>query len=1031
MIFSNPAGSTWKKWDLHVHTPCSVVQNFGGNTDEAWESFLADLEKLPSEFKVIGINDYIFVDGYERVLKEKKEKGRLKNIDLILPVIELRLDKFAGVVKKDKDGSYSKSDWNRINLHVIFDQLDPEVIRQQFLSSLVQCYHLIPDSDHHKSKWQAVVTPESLVKLGQMIIDAAPTDKKADYGCPMDEGFNNLCVSLESILKALERHDLENRYLLAVGKTEWENMKWDDQSIAEKRNVINRVDLVFTASENPETYASARKKLSQSNVKNTLLDCSDAHALSSSQHKDRIGNCFTWIKADPTFEGLRQAVTEFDQRVFVGDTPHKSLLVAGNRTKYASSIKIKKKLGSTLSDTWFDVEVPLNHDLVAIIGNKGSGKSALADVAALMGDTKNYGSFSFLNDKRFRDPKSKLAAHFSGSLRWQDGTDSKKDLHENPTPSSVERIKYLPQSYLENLCNELAGSGSLTFDGELRKIIYTHVPVEDQLNFLSLDELLNFKVSELETERKQLLQELSKVNAEIVAVERKLSPEFHQSLEQQLNNKKSELAALKDAKPTPVDDPLESEEAKLGTAVATAKLAELAGKLSALRTEEQKARQKKADAVKGVAHVSRILQAIKNHQKSYEQFVTELDAMLTEIDGTLKSTGIMSLKVDTSKIEQLGVTFKKESEAQDSLLSGQDDTSLIRQSEKIEAEISAIKTQLGEKQRLFLVYKDQLTKWEKSIIDLQGDKDKSNSIAWYMAEIEALDMLPASRDQLKANRLAIVRNLHEQIGKVVAEYRTLYQPVQGFVQSNARMEMPLPLDFSVKIAEKGLQEEFLGRINRQARGSFAGIDESNQLVHIVLQETDFMNVEAVISFVEKIDDMLHFDRRVDCVNKSELFVTDQLRKGYQAEGLYDYLFGLEYLIPQYSLTYDGQEISQLSPGERGLLLLVFYLLVDNDDIPLVIDQPEENLDNQTIYKILVTCIKAAKQRRQVIMVTHNPNLAVVCDAEQIICAACDKANKRFTYISGAIESPEIKARVIEILEGTQPAFVNRQRKYGF
>ncbi len=61
---NNPAGSTWKKWDLHIHSPCSIVQNYGGNTDAAWEAFLADLEKLPTEFKAIGINDYIFIDGY-------------------------------------------------------------------------------------------------------------------------------------------------------------------------------------------------------------------------------------------------------------------------------------------------------------------------------------------------------------------------------------------------------------------------------------------------------------------------------------------------------------------------------------------------------------------------------------------------------------------------------------------------------------------------------------------------------------------------------------------------------------------------------------------------------------------------------------------------------------------------------------------------------------------------------------------------------------------------------------------------------
>lgn len=1028
---NNASGSTWNKWDLHVHTPSSIVHNYSGSSDEAWESFIVDLEKLPSEFKVIGINDYIFVDGYEKALKAK-QAGRLKNIDLILPVIELRLDKFAGVVKRAEDGSYSKSDWNRINLHVIFDQLDPEVIRQQFLSSLIQCYHLIPESHEFNGKWQAVVTRDSLTRLGQMIIDAAPSDKRDAYGSPLQEGFNNLCVSLESVQKALERHDLKDRFLLAVGKTEWENMKWDDQSIAEKRNVINFVDLVFTASANPVAYEKARKKLTESNVLDKLLDCSDAHALSSSDNKDRVGQCFTWIKADLTFQGLQQAVTEFDQRVFVGDTPPKRLLVSSNRTKYVSSISIKKNPASQLVDTWFDLDIPLNHDLVAIIGNKGSGKSALADVIALVGDTKNYESFSFLNDERFRDPRNKLAAQFSGTVHWHDGTESKKELNENPASSSVERIKYLPQSYLETLCNELASSGSSTFDGELRKIIYTHVPEEQRLGFHSLDELLDFKISELEQERRQLFDELSRINSEIVAVEKKLSPDFRQSLEQQLDAKKNELAALEDAKPIPAEDPEGSEEAKQEMAAATEQLTQLEADLRLIGAEEQQARQKKADAMKGMAHMARILQAIRNHQKLHEQFLAELDAMFAEVKSELNAADIISLTVSTAEIERILKACKVDSEIQDALLAGGGEASLHRRREVIEHEIQSIKSQLGEKQRLFLVYREQLAQWERIKVDLHGDKEKSNTIAWFMAQIAALDELPDRRAQLRQKRLLITRRSHEQIGEIVAEYRDLYQPVQGFVQSTAKMEMPLPLDFDVRIAEEGFQDAFLGRINRQARGSFAGVDESNLLVRRLLKETDFMNVDAVINFVEKIDDHLHFDRRVESDNPIEQFVVDQLRKEYRdkPEELYDFIFGLDYLSPQYSLTYDGQEISQLSPGERGLLLLVFYLLVDKDDIPLVIDQPEENLDNQTIYRILVKCIKTAKQRRQVIMVTHNPNLAVVCDAEQIICATCDKVTKRFSYVSGAIESPEIKARVIEILEGTRPAFDNRKRKYG-
>ena len=64
-------GSTWKKWDLHVHTPESLVHQYPGQKEDAWKAFLTDLEALPPEFKVIGINDYIFLDGYRRILAEK------------------------------------------------------------------------------------------------------------------------------------------------------------------------------------------------------------------------------------------------------------------------------------------------------------------------------------------------------------------------------------------------------------------------------------------------------------------------------------------------------------------------------------------------------------------------------------------------------------------------------------------------------------------------------------------------------------------------------------------------------------------------------------------------------------------------------------------------------------------------------------------------------------------------------------------------------------------------------------------------
>ena len=159
-------------------------------------------------------------------------------------------------------------------------------------------------------------------------------------------------------------------------------------------------------------------------------------------------------------------------------------------------------------------------------------------------------------------------------------------------------------------------------------------------------------------------------------------------------------------------------------------------------------------------------------------------------------------------------------------------------------------------------------------------------------------------------------------------------------------------------------------------------------------------------------------------------IEKQLKSSKTPEDFYNFLFALEYLEPSYTLKLRNRSIEQLSPGERGALLLIFYLLIDNSEVPIIIDQPEHNLDSESIYKLLLPCVRKAKKKRQLFMVTHNPNLAVVCDAEQIIYSEIDKNNGNLvTYMSGAIENSEIKKKVIDVLEGTRPAFNNRETKY--
>jgi hypothetical protein len=89
-----------------------------------------------------------------------------------------------------------------------------------------------------------------------------------------------------------------------------------------------------------------------------------------------------------------------------------------------------------------------------------------------------------------------------------------------------------------------------------------------------------------------------------------------------------------------------------------------------------------------------------------------------------------------------------------------------------------------------------------------------------------------------------------------------------------------------------------------------------------------------------------------------------------------------------------------------------------------------NLDNASVVRLLVDCIRRARSRRQVIIVTHNPNLAVYCDADQVIHCALDKADgNRIIYFTGAIEDYPINKMTVDVLEGTYRAFDNRRRKY--
>tara|TARA_B110000211_G_C14079347_1_gene553712 strand:- start:2491 stop:3315 length:825 start_codon:yes stop_codon:yes gene_type:complete len=267
--------------------------------------------------------------------------------------------------------------------------------------------------------------------------------------------------------------------------------------------------------------------------------------------------------------------------------------------------------------------------------------------------------------------------------------------------------------------------------------------------------------------------------------------------------------------------------------------------------------------------------------------------------------------------------------------------------------------------------------------------------------------------------------IFELLNKQRANREMLFQPVQQLIQNNRLIRDEYKLQFKAELSSTTeLITDKLFSLVKQASGEFRGESESLAIIKDLTDRHDLNNRRSLLEFLTELHDKL--------VNSSngQVGIESMLRKGRSSNEVYDFLFDLEYLKPRYTLMFQGAHIGQLSPGQRGSLLLIFYLLVDKGNTPIILDQPEENLDNETIVSLLVPVLNEAKQKRQIIMVTHNPNLAVVCDAEQIIHCEIDRKNsQKISYTAGAIECRAINRKVVDILEGTMPAFDNRKIKY--
>ena len=743
---------------------------------------------------------------------------------------------------------------------------------------------------------------------------------------------------------------------------------------------------------------------------------SDAHDV------NEVGINACWIKADLTFEGLKQIIAEPERVSFTYPTILERL--RKNPDKFIIGLDVNRTANASMPEVWFDnIHIDVNPGLVAIIGNKGSGKSALTDILALCADSANQ-NWAFLTPNKFRMPKPyNRSKQIEASIRWADKSFSAiKTLDASSDTTQPERVKYIPQNFLETLCTT---EDDREFEDELKKIIFQYLEPDQRYGKNDLDSIIDYLTKENSRSCQEIQSKIRELNAVIIQLEEMLEPEYRTKLVNELKYKQEQLSNAQGAKPKEVPklDIAGDEEAQKSKAL-----------IDGLQMRIQSLEQAVKNTQQEKSQLSKSIQDLKSSSERLDRLNNQVMDIRSELSVLLETNG---LDVDSivklnyhpeilqNRIQQLQTKLIEHEKQLDAAIGG----SLTFQLNALCLELEKSKLQLSEPELKYQKYLKDRQEWEKLLEEITGTPEKEGTINYLRTKLNYIDhRLNSEVSMSKSQRKELVVILMNKKAEVLNTYNALFHPIVKFISEYHEALKDYPIEFDAAFAIREFSEHFFDYISQQGAGSYYGKEQGALRIKENIDNINLMEIESIVNFACLTNDDLLTDKRDG--QGGHRVVETQIKKGRTKQEVYDYIYGMEYVMPFFQLKMNGKSLSSLSPGERGALLLLLYLFIDMDDKPLIIDQPEENLDNESVFKYLVHFVKAAKQKRQIIMVTHNPNLAVVCDADQIIQMKIDKMNgNEVTFKSGAIENPQINKVIVDVLEGTYPAFHNRDCKY--
>ena len=942
-------GSEWRKWDLHLHTPSSFDYKNSLVTNEDIVNKLVE-----NEIKLAVITDHHYID----VNRFFELKDIAQNKVVFLPGIELRTE---------LGGSES------VHITVIF----PDFTEKSKLEHLWNKLNV-----NLKIADQIEANGNDLVYVN--FENASNIIKELNGLISIHSGRKS--NSIENITNALS-------YKQAI-----------------KKDIANNVDFYEIGNEN-DIIGYESKVFPDIDKIIPLVRGSDNHNILEYQLKF---NC--WIKADLTFEGLKQVIIQPKERVYIGDIPPRLKQIENKPNQFIDTIKIEKVPNPKhKKEKWFDSTntIPLNSGMVAIIGGKGSGKSALSDIIGHFCYCKTMDKASFLNDNRFRKTPKKYAEDYQGYILWKNGQKDKSiNLLQKEYPSSIERAQYLPQKYIEDVCNNLDNE----FQEEIDNVIFSYIDDNKKMGQNSLRDLINAKNSEISIKHAQLKEDIINFSKRLIILQDKNTKNYKISVNDHIKMLEEELKNHIKTKPKFVSRPSEVQDEKL--------VKRLDFLNSQIKKREKYLKILNDEYSKIMIHLEQI-KNFKNEiyrlKKNASVIVDTINNYLVENNLIKKSKISLNIKINLKDLDD--VQNKLECKLNKlEILCSDDNSNTFSYSYRLgqlNLEKNNIIKNTNAEQQIYQNFLSKYKEWKEKTLFIIGSKEQKDSLRFYKNEKYYIEnSLEKDLRNAKRERKDFISKAYKLLDEKSKIYEEIYKPVKeklSKILGKIDNEIQFTIDKTYK--NTNLEGYILDYIDQKMTSRFRGKTEGLAFVSSLRKEIDLLKVSSIQTFI-------------NCIIEEIETSAEPRKLVYDRLSLYEYLLSLKFLDISFALKMSDRNITELSAGEKGLLLLVFYLALSKESKPLIIDQPEDNLDNQSVYSKLVPCIQEAKINRQLIIVTHNPNIAVACDAEQIIyCTINKKNNNEIKYISGSIENPTMKKNIVDILEGTEPAFYLRKQKY--